>query len=84
MMIHIEQALYDYLSPTAQKEVDAYLALEDEAIELMTREEPILDEDEDGTPGERLARDAYDNRELDEDALTDEARELRHDRKTAR
>ena len=45
MMSHIEQALYDYLSPTAQKEVDAYLALEDEAIELMTREEPILDED---------------------------------------
>jgi len=44
-MTKIEQALYDYLSPTAQKEVDAYLALEDEAIELMTREESILDED---------------------------------------
>jgi len=47
MMSHIEQALYDYLSPTAQKEVDAYLALEDEAIELMTHEESVPEVDDD-------------------------------------
>ena len=33
--------------------------LRDEAIELMVRPDPVLNEDEDGTPGERLARDAY-------------------------
>ena len=47
MMSHIEQALYDYLSPAAQKEVDAYLALEDEAIQLMTREESVPEVDDD-------------------------------------
>jgi hypothetical protein len=44
-MTHIEQALYDYLSPAARKEVDDYLALDEEAIQLMTRKDPILDED---------------------------------------
>ena len=33
--------------------------LHDEAIELMTRPDPVLDENEDGAPGERLARDGY-------------------------
>lgn len=56
-MTKIEQALYDYLSPAAQKEVDDYLALEEEAIQLMAREKPTL--------------------ELDDDALADEAKELR-------
>jgi len=33
--------------------------LRDEAIELMIRPDPVLDENEDGAPGERLARDGY-------------------------
>ena len=42
----IEQDLFDYLSPDKQAEVEEFLdSLDDEAIELMTREEPILDED---------------------------------------
>ena len=42
----IEQDLFDYLSPEKQAEVEEFLdSLDDEAIELMTREEPILDED---------------------------------------
>ena len=43
----IEQDLFDYLSPEKQAEVEEFLdSLDDEAIELMTREEPILDEDD--------------------------------------
>jgi len=42
----IEQDLFDYLSPDKQAEIEEFLdSLDDEAIELMTREEPILDED---------------------------------------
>lgn len=72
-MTTIEQALYDYLSPRAQKEVDDYFALEDEAIDLMVRE-PKVEPDEDGTNAERLARDAYCEKDVDEDDLRDEAR----------
>jgi hypothetical protein len=47
MMSKIEQDLYDYLSPVAQREVDDYLReLDDEAIELMVRE-PKVEPDED-------------------------------------
>ena len=52
----IEQGLYDYLSPRAQREVDAYLALEDEAIRLMNEEEPVLEVDEDWLRDEELGR----------------------------
>lgn len=42
----IERDLFDYLSPEKRIEVEEYLdSLDDEAIELMTREEPVLDED---------------------------------------
>ena len=42
----IEQDLFDYLSPDKQAEIEEFLdSLDDETIELMTREEPILDED---------------------------------------
>ena len=70
----IEQDLFDYLSPERQAEVELHLAedeLDDETIELMVRPDPVLDEDEDGIPGERLARDGY--REVDEDRLRDQA-----------
>ena len=58
----IEQDLFDYLPPDKQAEVEEFLNEEDfdkEAIELMTRPDPVLDENEDGAPGERLARDGY-------------------------
>ena len=55
-MSKIERDLYDYLSPRAQKEVDAYLALEDEAIRLMNEEEPVLEVDEDWLRDEELGR----------------------------
>jgi hypothetical protein len=42
-MSKIEQALYDYLSPRAQKEVDDYLSLDDEAIDLMVRPMSMLE-----------------------------------------
>jgi len=44
----IEQDLFDYLSPAKQAEVEECLAedeLDDEAIELMVRPDPVLDED---------------------------------------
>ena len=46
----IEQDLFDYLSPEKQAEVEKYLAedeLDEEVIELMVREEPALELDED-------------------------------------
>jgi len=46
----IEQDLFDYLSPEKQAEVEKYLAeeeIDEEAIELMVREEPVLELDED-------------------------------------
>jgi len=43
----IERDLFDYLSPETRIEVEEFLdSLDDEAIELMTREEPVLDEDD--------------------------------------
>jgi len=46
----IEQDLFDYLPPDKQAEVEEYLnedELDDETIELMVREEPALELDED-------------------------------------
>jgi len=46
----IEQDLFDYLPPDKQAEVEEFLNEEDfdkEAIELMVREEPVLELDED-------------------------------------
>ena len=52
----VEQDLYDYLGPRAQREVDDYLALEDEAIRLMNEEEPMLEMDENRLRDEELGR----------------------------